>query len=47
MIIDLIDNPQKRNLFGNSLNQEIKKLPVELAVRNFKKAISFAIDRNN
>ena len=47
MIIDLIDHPQKRNLFGNSLNQEIKKSPVELAVRNFKEAIGFAIDRNN
>ena len=47
MIIDLIDNPKKRSLFGTSLNEEIKKLPVELAVKNFSKAISFAIGKNN
>ena len=47
MIIDLIDSPQRRDLFGNSLNQEINKLPVDLAVRNFNEAISFAIDRSN
>lgn len=47
MIMDLIDNSNKRNLFGNSLNNEIKKLPVELAVKNFNEAISFALSQRS
>ena len=47
MIMDLIDNSNKRNLFGNSLNNEIKKLPVELAVKNFIEAISFALSQRS
>ncbi len=47
MIMDLIDNSDKRNLFGDSLNDEIKRLPVELAVKNFNTAINFAINQKS
>ncbi len=47
MIMDLIDDHEKRNLFGASLNNEIKKLPVELAVKNFSEAIDLALKQKS
>lgn len=47
MIINLLDNPQMRHQFGASLNEEINKLPVDIAVKNFNEAINLAISKKN
>ena len=44
---NLLDNPQMRHQFGASLNEEINKLPVDIAVKNFNEAINLAISKKN